>query len=324
MKKSCLLLALLAAAPGAFAQTLSTSGLEPDAVITLSAGYLRAEPDYESPLETQVLMGTPVAVVDSSSYWRKVITPDYTAWINVLGLAPLPEGYLGAPKYICTAEYSHVSAAPSDKADRLSDLVLGDLLRIATDRRGAPLRKKGFSGVLLPSGMTGWVPRKDLSEFGAWARTRVPSAENIVATALSFTGIPYLWGGNSVKGFDCSGLVKLSFFLNGVILPRNASQQVRLGTGLDVSRVLDGDFSTLAPGDLLFFGNRDTGRVTHVALYIGGGRIVHSSQVVRVNSLLRGEPDYYENAWKLLYGRRILGTKDAMPLTGSPYFFPQE
>ena len=325
MKHFSLWLALLlAAAPGALAQTLSTSGLEPDAVITLSAGYLRANPDYEAPLETQILMGTPVAVVDSSSYWRKVVTPDYTACINVLGLAPLPEGYVAAPKYICTAEYSHVFAAPSLKAFRLSDLVLGDLLRIAMNQEGKPLQKKGFYGVILPSGAVGWVPRKALAEFSAWARSREADPQKIVSTALRFNGIPYLWGGNSVKGFDCSGLVKLTYFLNGLILPRNASQQVRLGTALDISRVLDGDFSTLAPGDLLFFGNHETGRVSHVALYIGDGHIVHSSQIVRVNSLLRGEPDYYENAWKLLYGRRILGTKDAVPLTESPYLFPQE
>lgn len=325
MKKICLLLALLAAAAsGAAAQTLSSAGLEPDAVVNFSAGYLRAEPDYEAPLETQILMGTPVAVVDSSSYWRKVITPDYTAWINVLGLAPLPEGYVAAPKYICTAEYSHVFAEPSYGAARLSDLVLGDLLRIAADRKGAPLRRKGFCRVLLPSGAAGWVPRKDVAEFSGWAASRNPTPDNIVATALRFTGIPYLWGGNSVKGFDCSGLVKLSFFLNGVVLPRNASQQVNLGTELDVSGVPDGDFSALAPGDLLFFGSRETGRVTHVALYIGDGRIVHSSQLVRVNSLRPRDPDYYENAGRLLYGRRILGTPDAAPLTGAPWYFPKK
>lgn len=325
MKKICLLLALLAAAAsGAAAQTLSSAGLEPDAVVNFSAGYLRAEPDYEAPLETQILMGTPVAVVDSSSYWRKVITPDYTAWINVLGLAPLPEGYVAAPKYICTAEYSHVFAEPSDGAARLSDLVLGDLLRIAADRKGTPLRRKGFCRVLLPSGAAGWVPRKDVAEFSGWAAGRKPTSDNIVATALRFTGIPYLWGGNSVKGFDCSGLVKLSFFLNGVVLPRNASQQVNLGTELDVSGVPDGDFSALEPGDLLFFGSRETGRVTHVALYIGDGRIVHSSQLVRVNSLRPRDPDYYENAGRLLYGRRILGTPDAAPLTGAPWYFPKK
>ncbi|MBQ4287682.1 MAG: hypothetical protein II770_06575, partial [Bacteroidales bacterium] len=98
MKKSLLLLMLLC--------PVIAAAQIPDAVVTLSVGQMRAEPDYESPLETQILMGTPVQVIDSVSYWRKIIAPDYTAWINVLGLAPIPEGYVAAPKYICTAEYS--------------------------------------------------------------------------------------------------------------------------------------------------------------------------------------------------------------------------
>ena len=326
--KRILTIVLLLAALGAAAQ----EPMSPNAVINLSTAWLRAEPDYESPLETQQLMGTPVQVTDSSSYWRKVIAPDYTAWVNVLALAPLPDGYLAAPKYICTAEYSHVFARPSADAERISDLVAGDLLRIDGVRRlnafggGSSFkagRSKGFLAVLMPSGQKGWVPRGDVAEFASWAASRVPSAANIIATAKRFTGIPYLWGGNSVKGFDCSGLVKLSFFLNGIVLPRNSSQLVRLGTELDVSKVLEGDFSTLQEGDLLFFGNRETGRVTHVALYIGQGRILHASQVVRNNALTGEGPDVYENAWRLLYGRRILGTPDAVPVTEDPYYFPQ-
>ena len=86
----------------------------------------------------------------------------------------------------------------------------------------------------------------------------------------------------------------------------------------------EGDYSNLQTGDLLFFGNRDTGRVSHVALYIGEGKIIHASQVVRINTLSGTGPDVYENAWRLLYGRRILGTSDALPLTGSPYYFVQK
>ena len=130
--------------------------------------------------------------------------------------------------------------------------------------------------------------------------------------------------GDACEGFDCSGLVKLAYFMNGVILPRNSSQMVRLGIDLDVSHVLEGDFSTLREGDLLFFGNKETGRVSHVALYIGGGRILHASQVVRNNALTGNGPDAYENAWRLLYGRRILGTPDAVPITDSPFYFVQE
>lgn len=310
MKKSLLLLMLLC--------PVIAAAQIPDAVVTLSVGQMRAEPDYESPLETQILMGTPVQVIDSVSYWRKIIAPDYTAWINVLGLAPIPEGYVAAPKYICTAEYSHVLDRPSKNAGRLSDLVLGDMVRDGGQRRS------GFQKVLLPDGREGWVARKDLMDFSIWAKTRKPTAANIVSTAKRFTGVPYLWGGNSVKGFDCSGLVKLAYFMNGVLLPRNSSQMVRLGMDLDVSHVLEGDFSTLREGDLLFFGNKETGRVSHVALYIGGGRILHASQVVRNNALTGNGPDAYENAWRLLYGRRILGTPDAVPITDSPFYFVQE
>ena len=302
MRRLLVFMALLASAVS-FGQGRS-------AVVNISVSNMRSQPDYESSLENQVLMGRVVEVVDSSSYWRKVVAhaPEYTGWINVLALAPVAdvEAYNASAKYLCTAAHSNVFSAPSRRAGRICDLVQGDILRVAPGRS-----RHGFCRVLLPSGIAGWVPSGDVEEMGSYyARVRT-SAHGIISSALQYVGVPYLWGGNSPNGFDCSGLVGLAYYMNGIQLPRNASQQVKLGTGLDVSGVADGDFSALEPGDLLFFGNRDTGRVTHVALYIGDGHIVHASQLVRVNSLRPGDADYYENSHRLLYGRRILGTPDA-------------
>ena len=305
------------------------------AIVDLSVGFLRAEPDYESALETQNLMGTVVTTIDTTNYWIRVHTPEpYDAWINALALAPKTYSqvreWLSADRLICAGrpearpergETAWIYAAPSRRGDRLGDLVRGDILQDGGRQRGA------FREVVLPSGRHGWVLKKHLAPLDKWVASRQPTREHIVAEALRYVGVPYQWGGASVKGLDCSGLVRQTYFMNGLLLPRNASQMVRCGDPLDVSHVLEGDFSTLLPGDLLFFGNRETGKVTHVALYIGDGHIIHASQRVRINTLLPSEPDYYENAHRLLYGRRILGNADCgkgiRSLARSPWYFLQ-
>lgn len=297
---------------------------KPYAVVDVSAAYLRAKPDYESPLETQALMGSVMEVLDSSSYWLKVrlLEPDYTAWVNRLQVTRMDQRelqeYRRLEKVVCGPRYAQVYAEASDKGPVICDLVRGDVLVLVRGRLAA--RKHGFRRVALPSGQFGWVKNcallapKDLQG----------TAQSVVDEALSYLGTPYLWGGSCVKGFDCSGLVRQCYFMAGILLPRNASEQLRCGDPVDVSRVLSGDFSTLAPGDLLFFGNHETGRVSHVAIYAGDGHIVHSSMVVRYNSLLKEAPDYYENAWRLLYGRRIFCDNPSMKgitsLRDYPYY----
>ena len=112
------------------------------------------------------------------------------------------------------------------------------------------------------------------------------------------------------KGVDCSGLVRWSFLMNGILLPRNASQMIHCGDEVP----LPGSYGSfcidcLQRGDLVFFGTPASEgakqRVTHVGIYIGGGRIIHSSHMVRVNSLVPAEADYYENAHRLIAARRL-------------------
>ena len=113
-------------------------------------------------------------------------------------------------------------------------------------------------------------------------------------TAYTLSGKPYLWGGTSTQAMDCSGFTKMAYYLNGYVIPRDASQQVN--AGVDVP--LDNDFSQLRRGDLLFFGTyREDGseRTTHVGFYVGDGRFLHAgadNDYITENSLLEGDADY--------------------------------
>lgn len=317
------------------------------AVTALSENMMRLNPDYESPLETQALMGTIVEIIGEESYWRQVVTPEpYTAWCTNLGLVEMTaeqiNEYKAAPKYICTVQHSGVYETPSVKSRRLSDLSMGNLLRIVykEGKKVKPSVKKKWAEVMLPDGRKGWTPAADLKPFAEWAGKQKLTAENIVNTAMQFEGTPYLWGGASSKGLDCSGLVRLTFMMNGHLLPRNASQQVNHGREIimecDHSVTPDSDklyqemlkrTKNLQPGDLVFFGSPETfwskEKITHVGIYIGNGRIIHASHKVRVNSLIPGQKDYYENSHRLLKARRFINWQGPgmIPIIQSPAYF---
>ena len=317
------------------------------AVTALSENMMRLNPDYESPLETQALMGTIVEIIGEESYWRQVVTPEpYTAWCTNLGLVEMTaeqiNEYKAAPKYICTVQHSGVYETPSLKSRRLSDLSMGNLLRIVykEGKKVKPSVKKKWAEVMLPDGRKGWTPAADLKPFAEWAGKQKLTAENIVNTAMQFEGTPYLWGGASSKGLDCSGLVRLTFMMNGHLLPRNASQQVNHGREIIMecnhSITPDSDklyqemltrTKHLQPGDLVFFGSPETfwskEKITHVGIYIGNGRIIHASHKVRVNSLIPGQKDYYENSHRLLKARRFINWQGPgmIPIIQSPAYF---
>lgn len=317
------------------------------AVTALSENMMRLNPDYESPLETQALMGTIVEIIGEESYWRQVVTPEpYTAWCTNLGLVEMTaeqiNEYKAAPKYICTVQHSGVYETPSVKSRRLSDLSMGNLLRIVykEGKKVKPSVKKKWAEVMLPDGRKGWTPAADLKPFAEWAGKQKLTAENIVNTAMQFEGTPYLWGGASSKGLDCSGLVRLTFMMNGHLLPRNASQQVNHGREIIMecnhSITPDSDklyqemltrTKHLQPGDLVFFGSPETfwskEKITHVGIYIGNGRIIHASHKVRVNSLIPGQKDYYENSHRLLKARRFINWQGPgmIPIIQSPAYF---
>jgi hypothetical protein len=328
------------------------------AVVEFSVNFIRENPAYEAELGDQALMGTVVEVTGEHRYWKSIITPEpYKGWVNEMGLVELPESkiaaYIAAPKYICTAEYSHVYSEPDLESERLSDLVMGDILRIRYAKKSVSsariVRKRKFNGqglfygVLLPSGRKGFVPANDLEEFHSWAKKKVESYSfsTIYSTAGLFLGVPYMWGGTSIKCADCSGFVRSVWFMNGLLLPRNASQQAKTGDRVDFhpdysvsenspefKKEMMKRISYLKPGDLLFFGRKGTPdtkeKVTHVAIYLGNGKYMHSSEVIRISSLIPGDKDFSR---VFIKARRVLHQEDKgkgiVSILKSPVYFKQ-
>lgn len=309
------------------------------AVVELSTSYMRLKPDYESALETQELMGTVVEIVGEEGYWREIVSPQpYRAWATEKGLVEMSaqeiEAYSAAPKYMFTGLYGHIYAEPSGKAATICDLVGGDVMRVvgkdgeALESTGSKaLVKGGWAAVMLPSGRTGWVRKANLKILGdridirqgdsAEGLISAAKMEDIIASATKLLGSPYLWGGMSAKGVDCSGLVRISSIMNDVLLPRNASQMVKCGKVVEMTPLAGLDkedcqaaISNLQRGDLVFFGTPATEekpmRISHVGIYLGDNHIIHSSHMVRINSLIPGDDDYYENAHKLVAARRLV------------------
>lgn len=277
-------------------------------VINFSVSYLRLDPDYEAPLETQELMGTVVKILDRSSYWLKVECPQpYTAWCNDMGVVEMTEdeikAYEAAPKYLFTSSFGRMYAEPSSSSAIISDLVMGDVIRMVKGKD-----KKKFVCAMLPDGREGYILKTDVKPAD---KTGKANGKSLVKTALEFVGTPYLWGGMCPKGFDCSGLTRFVYLMNGISIYRNAGQQLKQGVEVELGEKGSPDlWKNLQEGDLLFFGNAATAdrkeSVSHVGMYIGNGNFIHSSQVVRINSMDPSKEDCYGGIDRLLHARRFL------------------
>jgi cell wall-associated NlpC family hydrolase len=204
----------------------------------------------------------------------------------------------------------------------VSDLVAGNIMQLISE-------SNGFYKISFPDKRMAYIPVKKARLFDQWKDLPDPGAEEILRTARNFLGIPYLWGGTSVKGMDCSGFTKTSYFLNGIVLPRDASQQALVGEKLDINVADTVDIAkslkTLKAGDLLFFAaNKLTRRVTHTAIYIGNGEFIQAAGLVRINSMIKGAKNYDDFQSRTMVGARrmltAIGEPEVTRVNKHPYY----
>ena len=219
------------------------------AICELSIVPVRAKADETSEMVTQLLFGETVKVLDLQEKWLKVeLTHDrYVGWVDRKMLTR-----------ITSEEY---------------DILINENCRFlsvpyaeVTTLRGKqviPMGSKMQKGLLLNYKNTD-VTHKTLS------------VEELPEAALQLLNAPYLWGGRTAFGMDCSGFIQVLFRLAGLEVPRDASQQVKGGKELK-------NTEKMKPGDLAFFGEKN--RITHVGLVINENKIIHASGWVRIDTI---------------------------------------
>lgn len=280
--------------------------LLPDAVVgdkiwalaTLSVSNLRTGPDHASELASQVMMGTPLKVLDCNEKWCRVQTPEnYIGWMDTSGFERVDQKELNrwkaSDRYIFNGMTGYVYDAPGKKGKIVSDLVLGDLFEVES-------AAKRFLKIEMPDGRGGYVRKSDCISFDKWSNSEL-NVRAILSVANQMMGFPYLWGGTSGKAVDCSGFVKVVYYSQGVILARDASQQAKYGEGIDFTNI-----NNLQPGDLLFFGS-SAQRIGHVGMFIENGNFIHASGRVHISSIVPTDPKYVPSR-KNVAARRILNS----------------
>jgi hypothetical protein len=218
---------------------------------------LRAEPNDRSEMVSQVLFGEHFEVLETQKNWSKVklFFDGYEGWIDSKQLVNINEN-----------EFNELSNSELILNADLIDYVSNSSNFLLPITLGASLSFLNFETINYQN-----------FEFEGLKITGIKPKENLLKTAFLYLNAPYLWGGITPFGIDCSGFTQMVYKLNGYKLLRDASQQATQGDALSFIEESE-------PGDLAFFDNEE-GKIIHVGIIMSDNYIIHASGKVRIDRL---------------------------------------
>jgi hypothetical protein len=256
-------------APGAIAETNP-------AVINRPVVNMFANPTTDSNVVSQAIFGTNVQILEDQSAWLKIRTPDdYSGWIEASGAVKRDVyGVSGSVARIGSLFGSVYRETSITKHQPLFTLPFEARLEVMEEPEAEERR---WLKVRLPDMREAWIQRGDIT-----LDHKPISREEMLMASKRFAGLPYLWGGTSTFGYDCSGFTQMLYRQTGVQMPRDAQPQA------DWSGVNSIPQEELQPGDLLFFGSSDK-KITHTGVYVGNDEFIHATAhthpVIQVSKL---------------------------------------
>lgn len=247
-------------------------------IIKVPVTDLRSDPDSRSERLSQALFGTPVEIREVQKEFAKIALIDgYKGWSRIDHITQVAFGlwraYSAAPKAKVKTEMVLVGSEAGVSAEPLR-VFFGTELMISAERR--------YTIFSIPNGPSARISKEHLV-IRDRRKTSGTSGKILVSTAKRFLGVPYLWGGITPLGFDCSGLVQSVYRFHGLDVPRDSKDQRHVGYAVDRDE--------LQAGDLLFFPG-------HVAISCGGKKVLHASGsrgMVVLDSLSPDAPNYRQD-----------------------------
>lgn len=228
----------------------------------LSVVSVRAEASHRSEMVTQLLFGELFEIIEKNDDWVfvKLVYDDYQGWIDAKQYLPLyNETFEKLNEGTPNVTLDIVEIITDEKRDMIFPVVLGSTLPFVINNS--------------------FYIENDKYSFEGNVRTfrDAVTTDIVIENALMYLDAPYLWGGRSPFGIDCSGFVQMVFKLSGIRLKRDAVQQATQGDTIDF-------INEATAGCLAFFDN-DEEEITHVGIILENNRIIHSSGRVRIDNL---------------------------------------
>ena len=254
--------------------------------------HLRIEPKSGTELVSQTLLGHTVHVLKTDGAWSYVQGDDtYRGWAETRWLTdPFPHTLTPI-----TAIFSELRDAPHPNAPLIARLSMLSTVFVESV-------KGEYAAVVLPGGERGFLPAADLALLPTIPADRI--AAYAAERGRDFRGTPYLWGGSSSYGLDCSGFVQFCYRLAGIVLRRDADIQ------RDDPRFVPVAENALRPGDLVFFGKPD--KITHIGMALEDGIFIHSAGGAGVIVSPVGDDRYWPS---FVDARRLDPARAADPVT---------